>query len=61
MIERFKPDIDDDLSFFNCREPFGIEDLSSEDAIKVFVISILPRVLEVDLDRLDLDLLEPGR
>ncbi len=60
MIVLFEPSIDDDLSLFNCREPFGIEDLSSERTIEAFVIAVLPRTAGVDLDRLDADLFEPG-
>jgi len=60
VIVLFEPDIDDDLSLFNCREPFRIEDLSSERSIEAFVIPVLPRTAGVDLDRLDADLLEPG-
>ena len=60
MIVLFEPGIDDDLSLFNCREPLGIEDLSSESTVKAFVISVLPRTAGVDLDRLDADLLEPS-
>ena len=56
MIVLFQPGIDDHLGLFNGRKPFRIEDLSSESAVKAFVISILPRTAGVDLDRLDADL-----
>ena len=41
MIVLFQPGINDDLSLFDGREPFGIEDFFSERAIKAFIISIL--------------------
>ena len=42
-IVLFQPDIDDDLSLFNCREPFGVEDFSSERSIEPFIVTVLPR------------------
>lgn len=60
MIVLFQPGIDYDLSLFNCREPFGIEDLSSKRTIESFIIPVLPGTAEVNLDRHDADLLKPG-
>jgi hypothetical protein len=41
VIVLSEPGVDDDLSLFDGREPFGIEDFFSERAIKAFIISIL--------------------
>jgi len=60
MIVLFQPGVDYDMSLFNCREPFGIEDLSSKCTIEAFVIPVLPGTAGVDLDWLDADLLKPG-
>ena len=46
-----EPGVNDDLSLFDGREPFGIEDFFSEGAIKAFVVSILPRTAGIDLNR----------
>ena len=55
-----EPGVNDDLSLFDGREPFGIEDFFSERAIKAFIISILPRTAGVDLNRFNSNLLEPS-
>ena len=60
MIVLSEPGVDDDLSLFDGREPFGIEDFFSERAIKAFIISILPRTAGVDLNRFNSNLLEPS-
>ncbi len=60
MIVLSEPDINDDLSLFDGREPFGIEDFFSERAIKAFVVSILPRTAGIDLNRFNSNLLEPS-
>ena len=60
MIVLSKPGVNDDLSLFDGREPFGIEDFFSERAIKAFIISILPRTAGVDLNRFNSNLLEPS-
>ena len=58
-IVLFQPDIDDDLSLFNCREPFGVEDFSSERSIEPFIVTVLPRTAGIDLYRLDPNLFKP--
>ena len=55
-----EPGVNDDLSLFDGREPFGIEDFFSEGSIKAFFVSILPRTAGVDLNRFNLNLLEPS-
>ena len=60
MIVLFEPSINDDLSLFDCREPLGIEDVSSERAVEAFIVSVLLGAAGVDLDRLDANLFEPG-
>mgnify|MGYP001246575476 CR=1 FL=1 len=49
MIVLSEPGVSDDVSLFDGREPFGIEDFFSEGAIKAFVVSILPRTAGIDL------------
>ena len=49
-----------DLSLFDGREPFGIEDFFPEGAIKAFVVSILPRTAGIDLNRFNSNFLEPS-
>ena len=60
MIVLFQPDIDDDLSLLDCREPFGVEDFTPEGPIEAFIVSVLPGTAGIDLDRLDANFAKPG-
>jgi len=43
VIVLFDPFFDDDPGLFDCREPFGIEDLAPERAVEALVVAVLPR------------------
>jgi len=53
MIVLFQPCIDDDPGLFDCWEPLGIENFSSECAVEAFIVAFLPWTAGIDLDWLD--------
>ena len=59
MVVLSEPDVDDDLSLFDGREPFDIEHLILECPIEAFIVSVFPRVSWIDLNRFDAILHEP--
>ncbi len=42
VIVFFEPAVDDDLGLAGRREPFGVEDFSTQRAVETLVVSILP-------------------